>query len=106
MEQYFIIQENQQQGPFNLEELAIRKLKEDTLVWYEGLKKWKKAYEIDELKILFISKGIPLFITDLNFSPRQFGYRVQQSLIAKKQSWAIVASLILLFAFIIWMAVG
>lgn len=102
MEQYFIMQENRQQGPFDLEELALKKLKEDTLVWYEGLKKWKKAYEIDELKILFISKGIPLFITDFNFSPKQFGYKVQQSFAAKKHTWQIVAGVIALLAVVIW----
>lgn len=79
MEQYFIIQGNREQGPFDMVALALKKLKEDTLVWYRGLKRWSRAYEIDELKILFISKGLLFFMTNLNYPPLAFGYKTKHS---------------------------
>ena len=103
MEQYLIMQENREQGPFDLEELALKKLKEDTLVWYHGLKKWRKACEIDELKILFISKGLPFFMTNLNFSPLIFGYKIKHRNHDNTNpviTWGILA---LLIAMLLWM---
>lgn len=78
MDQYFIYEDNRQLGPFDLEQLQLKRLKEDTRVWYKGLSNWKKACEIDELKILFISKGIQFFTTDFNFPPTIFGYKVNR----------------------------
>lgn len=105
MEQYFIMQGNREQGPFDLEELALKKLKEDTLVWYRGLKKWSRACEIDELKILFISKGLPFFMTNLNFSPLAFGYKTKHGSQGKTNpviTWGLLALLITVLLWVIF----
>lgn len=47
---YFIIENNQQKGPFSLYELKEKGLASDTLVWTEGMKDWTPAWQVDELK--------------------------------------------------------
>ena len=39
--------------PFSLTEIYKKDIKEDTLIWYEGLNDWTKAKEISELKVMF-----------------------------------------------------
>jgi hypothetical protein len=53
---YFIINDNNQLGPFSHEDLPIDKITKDTLVWYEGLADWSKASELEELNHLFVVK--------------------------------------------------
>lgn len=60
MKQYYIFIENEQQGPFNIEELIARKISRETKVWFEGLAEWKNAEEIEELKPIFISIPPPI----------------------------------------------
>ncbi len=47
---YFIIENNQQAGPFSIYELKDKGLASDTLVWAEGMKDWTPAWQVDELK--------------------------------------------------------
>ena len=47
---YFIIENNQQAGPFSIYELKDKGLASDTLVWTEGMKDWTPAWQVDELK--------------------------------------------------------
>lgn len=46
-------------GPFDLEQLKLQSLNKETPVWYEGLKEWLMAGNVDELKEFFILKAIP-----------------------------------------------
>jgi uncharacterized protein DUF4339 len=55
MKKYFI-HDGTEQGPFDLDELRSKRITKETMVWYEGLDKWRKAGEIPELKdVLSIS---------------------------------------------------
>ena len=52
MKTFFLFIDDEQQGPFNLEELKTKKITRTTKVWFEGLEDWKNADEIEELKKL------------------------------------------------------
>jgi GYF domain 2 len=59
MRQYYIYDGQVKKGPFDLEHLKLQPLDGETPVWYEGLKDWTMAGDIDELKGFFISKTPP-----------------------------------------------
>ena len=60
MKKYFYIKEGIKSGPFDLEDLKSEEVKRETLVWFQGIKDWKKASEIKELDELFIHLPPPL----------------------------------------------
>lgn len=62
MKKYFIHINNQQQGPFSLEELKNIGITGETPVWYEGLADWMKAGNSEELQSLFKSEPPPIKI--------------------------------------------
>ncbi|MBF1074230.1 MAG: DUF4339 domain-containing protein, partial [Prevotellaceae bacterium] len=47
---YFIIVNNQQQGPFTIDELKQQGITAETSVWCEGMPQWAPASQVDELK--------------------------------------------------------
>lgn len=48
---YFILDgKNQQQGPFSIYELKDRGIRQETLVWAEGMTDWRPAWEVEELR--------------------------------------------------------
>src|ERR1700690_1322484 len=59
MPQYYIYDGQMKKGPFNLEQLKSQTLNKETPVWFEGLKDWSMAGNIDELKDFFTQKIIP-----------------------------------------------
>lgn len=59
MRQYYIYDGQMKKGPFGLEQLKLQSLNKETPVWYEGLKDWSMAENIDELKEFFSIKTTP-----------------------------------------------
>lgn len=59
MTQYFYNQNDEQKGPISLDELKnliiSEEVKSDTFIWSEGFEDWIKAFEVSELKGLFIT---------------------------------------------------
>lgn len=53
MKQYYVIRNDQQTGPYTIEELATLELKPETMVWTEGMTDWAPAREVSELQELF-----------------------------------------------------
>ena len=51
--QYYYAKNEEKIGPLSLDELKKVDIKDDTLVWHEGLKDWVKAEELKELKSFF-----------------------------------------------------
>ena len=49
---YFIVQNEQQTGPFTMEQLKGLPLTRETKIWYQGLDGWKSISEIPELSEL------------------------------------------------------
>ena len=60
MKQYYYAENGQQFGPFTAEELTVKKIKKETLVWYDGLSDWVSACEVDELKSILVPTPPPL----------------------------------------------
>lgn len=60
MKHYYFSDNNQQLGPFTLDELKVKRLKKSTLVWTDGLQDWITADTLDELKDFVISEPPPL----------------------------------------------
>lgn len=60
MKQYYIHDGQNQQGPFDLEQLKNAKISKDYMVWCEGMDTWKPAGDVEELKTLFIAVPPPL----------------------------------------------
>lgn len=52
-EQYYIIENNEQLGPFSIEELKQKEINNTTLVWKSGLVDWVVAGSLEELKFIF-----------------------------------------------------
>jgi len=50
MEYYFIIENQNQKGPFSLNEIIEMNLSENTLVWKKGLKDWIKLKDLSDYK--------------------------------------------------------
>ncbi len=59
MRKYFMYDGKMKDGPFSLEELKAKPLKKETLIWYDGLKDWGKAGDIDDLNEFFTQKATP-----------------------------------------------
>lgn len=53
MKSYFIYTNDQQQGPFSIQELKDMGINESTPIWKEGFEAWKKAGELAELRTCF-----------------------------------------------------
>jgi hypothetical protein len=60
MSQFYIHIDDEQKGPFSLEELKAQQITRDTMVWFEGADNWKKAGEVAELKEIFTAIPPPL----------------------------------------------
>jgi hypothetical protein len=65
MRTYYINNGNENAGPFTLEELKNQQIKENTLVWYQGMDEWKHAVDLVDFKPFFnvvlppIKRSIP-----------------------------------------------
>jgi hypothetical protein len=57
---YYLIDNERQIGPFNLEELKSKRIQESTMVWTEGLDDWVRAAEVLELSEIVIAEP-PLY---------------------------------------------
>ena len=53
MKQYYIIRNDQQAGPYTLEELATMGITPDTVVRAEDIVDWIPAYQVSELNSHF-----------------------------------------------------
>ena len=60
MEKYYLYINDEQQGPFNIEELKNKKINRNSKVWFEGLEDWKNAEDIEELKTIVASIPPPI----------------------------------------------
>ena len=49
MKNYFYSNDNQKNGPYTFEELKNENIKQETLIWYEGLDDWTKASDLNEM---------------------------------------------------------
>jgi len=58
--EYFILDENNQQiGPFSIDQLKTKKISKATKVWCNGMKEWSDAETVKEFKDFFIAPPPP-----------------------------------------------
>ena len=66
MKKYYLNNGQENSGPFDKEQLKEQKITKDTLVWSEDMNDWKKAGEIDELKIILLNIPPPIYNSPKN----------------------------------------
>lgn len=66
MIKYYLHNGQESIGPFTKEELNEQKITKDTPVWSDGMTDWKKAGEIDELKIILLTIPPPIYNSQNN----------------------------------------
>lgn len=59
MATYYIVENNQQAGPFTFEQLAAKGITPETNVWTDGMSNWAPASQVTELQALFAPKPEP-----------------------------------------------
>jgi hypothetical protein len=59
MKKYYIHDGQTQQGPFDIDELKGKNISPDTHIWFDTLKEWTTAGQVEELKSLFASSPPP-----------------------------------------------
>jgi hypothetical protein len=65
MRGYYIYDGQMKKGPFDLAQLKLQPLQKETPIWYEGLKDWVMAGNIDDLKGLFNEESVPPPLTKM-----------------------------------------
>ena len=60
MAKYFIVINNEQQGPFSIEEIAEQKIYKSTLVWNEKFEDWIEAGKVEELQTILKKSPPPI----------------------------------------------
>ncbi|MES2487840.1 MAG: DUF4339 domain-containing protein [Bacteroidota bacterium] len=68
MTKYYIHLNNEQFGPFTIEEIRTKGISKDTKVWYEGLPSWVNASEIESFSIIFTTPPPLEFAVVSNFT--------------------------------------
>ncbi|MGV1011800.1 MAG: DUF4339 domain-containing protein [Flavobacterium sp.] len=66
MKKYYLHNGQESIGPFDKEQLKEQKITKDTSVWSEDMNNWKKAGEIDELKIILLTIPPPIYNSPKN----------------------------------------
>jgi len=66
MKQYYLHNGQENIGPFNKKQLKEQKINKDTTIWSEDMNDWKKAGEIDELKIILLNIPPPIYNSPKN----------------------------------------
>lgn len=95
---YFMIINNQQAGPFAINELLNNGLQADTQVWKNGMNNWTPAAQIPELQKLFRPHTPPPFTNPQTpqYAPGQNVYNTQQhtSFHTDWMPWAITRTIL------------
>lgn len=84
MKRFYLHNGNEQQGPFNIEDLKGKNITKQTSVWYEGLLEWTEAGKIDELGILLNTNTPPPY-QEKKVVPPPISKPISQTTTEKKQ---------------------
>lgn len=61
---YYLVENGKQIGPFSFDDLKSKSIEPDTLIWFEGQEKWKKAKAVPELSALIKKVPPPIDVVD------------------------------------------
>lgn len=95
MNRYFYIDATgKQRGTFTPQELRLENIRRDTLVWTQGMEQWKRADEVEELKIVFET---PYTTPNQQYSETK---HETHAVASKPKSWLIESLLVTLLPFV------
>ena len=95
MNRYFYIDATgKQRGTFTPQELRLENIRRDTLVWTQGMEQWKRADEVEELKIVFET---PYTAPGQQYSEIK---HETHTVVIKPKSWLIESLLVTLLPFV------
>src|SRR5688572_29054711 len=100
MKSYFIYTNDQQQGPFSVQDLKEMGINQGTPVWKEGFESWRKAGEIEELNLCFGSVPPPYSPNLSSTMPRPDGGRkiLTAKRVGKTVLKVLVWTIVIIFA--------
>ena len=93
MSNFYIHKDDQQQGPFSIDELKDLKITRETMVWFEGADEWKQAIEIEDLQEIF--KSIPPPLVDRK--TEDVNKSINEGKLSRKKKGLILVVLLTLF---------
>lgn len=91
---YYYVHKGKKKGPFSLNEIYKKDIKEDTLVWHSGLEDWIKAVNLEELKVMFKVNPPPIPpppVPESHLTKEQKFERIAEKVLPKKSDNEIKA---------------
>jgi hypothetical protein len=109
MKEYFLHDGQNQIGPFSIEELRDKHIKEDSFVWKQGMNDWVKAGSVTELSDLFSSIPPPFSQQASMTAPVKLFPKTKASVASRLGRWVgrnpvksiLMLALIILLPFIL-----
>lgn len=89
MKTYYINNGNDNAGPFTFEELKKQQIKENTLVWHQGMDEWKHAIDVVEFAPFF--RAISPTIKQSNTAPAEEVAKASKTIFGIKKSYFFLA---------------
>lgn len=68
MNKYYFIEDNEQKGPFSIDELKNKDLTPETLIWSYGFDNWSKIKDHTEIYNAIFQKNVPPPIPNNNYN--------------------------------------
>ncbi|MCM1022343.1 MAG: CD225/dispanin family protein [Muribaculum sp.] len=92
---YYIIENNQSVGPFEVRELLAKGIKATDLVWCEGMSQWAAASTIPEITTAMNADNVPPFMPE----PASAVYNMPESTIEQlmPNTWLVTSIVVTLF---------
>jgi hypothetical protein len=103
MKKYFYSEDSERQGPFLLEELETKNIKEETLIWFEGLDDWTQAKYIIELHDFFALSPPPITTEEIINTKRK---TIRVGIKEPSQVWIVVGFIFALLGGFIGIGIG
>ncbi|MCM1517027.1 MAG: CD225/dispanin family protein [Pseudoflavonifractor sp.] len=101
---YYIVVNNQHQGPYTVDELKAMNIAPDTYVWCEGMPDWVRATDVEEIRQGMVGPSIPTIpssgpsVPPPSIPNPQPAYTAaQQQPVVQPKSWLVESILVTLF---------
>ncbi len=98
MKKYFLHNGSESSGPFDIEELKVKKINKSTPVWFDGMEHWKTAEEIPELTSLFMVIPPPFRPTQNKISNKKIEKNQEEQKILgfSKNTFYVISGILIL----------
>lgn len=101
MTEYFYTDGKEKFGPFSLEELKAKNISKETMVWFENIKEWTPAGNVDELSSIFSATPPPVSATPPPTPPQtppafqqNTGFNAQNAPLVPPKTWLVESILV------------